>query len=172
MQFKLTLNSQINLVFKYLPVLDIVVVETLVSVRSIHPDYLTSNLFPGDDGQSSPNPANSFLEDGYIIFNHSNFTFSSDMAGGNAYSWAQILCGLNYPTNYSTNLSKNNTHLDNKPVFGEITKLIMEKKSRMDKMSIAFESLVQGKLKMKGKISGFQMVLEAKNRVIRITNVI
>ncbi|KAJ3321466.1 THO complex subunit 5 [Boothiomyces sp. JEL0866] len=154
LHLKVTFNPQISLVFKYLPVLDIVVVETLVSVRSLHPDFLTSNLYPGDDGQSSPNPSNAFLDDG-------NFTFSSELAGGSAYTWAQIISGLHYPTHLQLNLSKNNALVDNKPVISEISKLLLERKAKMDSMSVAFESLVQGKIKMKGKISGFQLVVLA-----------
>ncbi|KAJ3275003.1 THO complex subunit 5 [Terramyces sp. JEL0728] len=149
-QLKLIFNSQISLLFKFLPILDIAVVETVVSVRNIHPDFQTSHLFPGDDGQTSPNPANEYLDDG-------NFAFSAEHATGNAYSWAQVLCGLNYPTNDQFGLSKNKNYVDNKPIISELNGLLLERKSKLDTISKVLEPLAQGKLQMKAKITGFHL---------------
>ncbi|KAJ3284891.1 THO complex subunit 5 [Borealophlyctis nickersoniae] len=84
-----------KMTFFYLPVLKIVVVaaEILQKMTNIPPAALLAGLFPNDDGTSSPNPANMFLDE--------SFMFSPAMAGGYAYAWAQPICGLEFPSSPS-----------------------------------------------------------------------
>ncbi|KAJ1344183.1 hypothetical protein BSLG_001323 [Batrachochytrium salamandrivorans] len=85
-------NKDLSLTFKYIPLLDIAVVNADLRspVDNIQPNYILRGLVSSDDGLTSPNPANQFLLQG-------SFTFDAVKAGGLALQWAQAISSGMYP---------------------------------------------------------------------------
>ncbi|KAI8927829.1 Fms-interacting protein-domain-containing protein, partial [Entophlyctis helioformis] len=101
-----TITDVASLIFSFLPVLGIVIVTTeLASTLDYLPaSFLASGLIAGDDGTTSPNPANHFLGGG-------SFSFDTAAAGGFAFYWAQSIAGLHFPAPSERSASGADTRL-------------------------------------------------------------
>eukprot|EP00833_Pecoramyces_ruminatium_P016751 jgi/Orpsp1_1/1190783/evm.model.d7180000081211.1 len=125
----------IDVIFSYLPELNIVTVVPEVQKRfkSISSLSFLSCLYKNDTGEISPNPANA------LLLNHKNdkkaFSFQPDKEYGYAYSWAQVICGLDFAPiiNYERNIVFSDNEIDDPhklmryPCFAEIVALIDER---------------------------------------------
>lgn len=84
-------NELLQICFRYLDRLDLVTVQAKIlsdGDECRDPDVKGLQLlFPGDTGVNSPKASHSYLQDG-------NFLFDVEKAGGYAFVWANVLCGI------------------------------------------------------------------------------
>jgi len=125
----------IDIIFSYLPELNIITVVPVVQkkFKSISSISFLSCLYKNDTGEISPNPANA------LLLNNKNdkkaFSFQPDKEYGYAYSWAQVICGLDFAPiiSYEKNIVFSDNEIDDLhklaryPCFAEIVTLIEER---------------------------------------------
>jgi len=145
--------SNINIIFSYLSELNIVTVVPVVEkkFKSISSLSFLSCLYKNDTGEISPNPANALL-----LINKNDkksFVFQPDKEYGYAYSWAQIICGLDFAPiiNYQNNIIFDNNDVDDPqklmkyPCFSEIIDLIDERINSIQALEYQIKELSDGK---------------------------
>ncbi|ORX43404.1 hypothetical protein BCR36DRAFT_586685 [Piromyces finnis] len=152
--------KDIDIIFSYLPELNIITVVPVVQkeFKSVSSLSFLSCLYKGDTGETSPNPANAFL------YNNKNdkkpFVFQPDKEYGYAYSWAQIICGLDFvPTlHYQKNVF-NNAEFDytqklmNYPCFAEVVDLIYGRINSLNDLEDQIKKLSGGKFIVETQIN-------------------
>ncbi|XP_063310811.1 THO complex subunit 5 homolog [Pelobates fuscus] len=98
-------GSSLNLAFYFLMNLNILTVKAKISSASelqsaisagdlLNPDLILSCLYPGDDGNKTPNPANRYQFDKVGIVSLSDYI--SEV--GHPYLWVQAMGGIHFPT--------------------------------------------------------------------------
>jgi len=153
----------IDVIFSYLPELNIVTVVPVVQnkFKSISSLSFLSCLFKNDTGEVSPNPANA------LLFIHKEdkktFSFQPDKEYGYAYSWAQVICGLDFAPiiSYEKNIvfSDNNNEIDDPhklmryPCFAEIVDLIEERVHSIEALENQISQLSDGKFIVESHIN-------------------
>ncbi|KAG8455654.1 hypothetical protein GDO86_001733 [Hymenochirus boettgeri] len=98
-------GSSLNLMFCFLMNLNILTVKVKVvpavelstaicAGDLLNPDLILSCLYPGDDGKTTPNPANRYQFDKIGILSLNDYITEL----GHPYKWVQAMGGLNFPT--------------------------------------------------------------------------
>ncbi|XP_053324592.1 THO complex subunit 5 homolog isoform X2 [Spea bombifrons] len=98
-------GSSLNLTFYFLMNLNILTVKAIITPAFelstaisagdlLNPELILSCLYPGDDGNKTPNPANRYQFDKVGILSLSDYI--SDL--GHPYLWVQAMGGLHFPT--------------------------------------------------------------------------
>ncbi|KND04202.1 uncharacterized protein SPPG_01635 [Spizellomyces punctatus DAOM BR117] len=144
----------VKLSFSYLTTLKIVVVssEFVQPVDYIPAGLICTNLFPGDVGNESPNPANAFLGS-----DSSPFRFDTTAANGNAYTWAQSICGIEFPS-----------HLGNYRLY--LTKLPSLLRNRVRSLKGLAKQVADVAAAKKGTVSGWKLIeMDAYGCVYEVT---
>ncbi|KAG4093214.1 hypothetical protein H8356DRAFT_949312 [Neocallimastix lanati (nom. inval.)] len=164
-------TSKSNSLYKIFPLriqikfkkLNIVTVVPVVQnkFKSISSLSFLSCLFKNDTGEVSPNPANA------LLFIHKEdkktFSFQPDKEYGYAYSWAQVICGLDFAPiiSYEKNIvfSDNNNEIDDPhklmryPCFAEIVDLIEERVHSIEALENQISQLSDGKFIVESHIN-------------------
>ncbi|ORX78757.1 hypothetical protein BCR32DRAFT_234838 [Anaeromyces robustus] len=152
LRIQIKLNN-INIIFSYLSELNIVTVVPVLEkkFKSVSSLSFLSCLFKNDTGEISPNPANALL-----LINKNDkksFAFQPDKEYGYAYSWAQIVCGLDFAPiiNYQKNIVFDDNDIDDPqklmkyPCFSEIIDLIDERINSIQALEYQIKELSDGK---------------------------